>query len=619
MNLTFTLAIGDKSWGEKALNWCLSVKAAYPQAKTALIYQPSAIAGIEHYIEAFFDYTLQVQDSVITNPAEYAFKLKTELYDLATSIADAEAYLFMDADTIMLSGRSVDEFFNELKDVDFTMWCNDVYDFATKTRMRDDYTFWCEPEEIIAQFGDDTTGCKLPQVNSSFIYFKQKGSAESIFGLAKDVWEGKHKPLGRTISHKKYRGSMPDEFCFNIALMESGDLPHQIPYYPIFFSFSSEHFEEQYIRSWKAIGFAGDTKQQDGVVHLYNHNVAYFRKEFGVEEKFEVGLSKDKQPKDRHPLAIEPISKRTIYRRDEVINSGGGIFNPDGIYIDGFGYVTIFRKEKNMDFYKVGHNQATAIPHVHILTKDTDESFELEVVDAPENVRLEDFRIVSHNGAGLWVSHTVIEKNLTKQMTARIGVSYVDFFARTLEVDEIINLPVEPSKIEKNWVFFVEDGCWYCIYSLSPYRLFAKGESEWSEVSVFQPEIDWFHKGQRICNSTRPVLIGNEYLMLFHSREAGIYFQGAVIIDKATKDITHYTKRSIPIKTWGEGFQPNLIYISGLLYQQEKNLLRVFFGESDSHSCSHDYNADEFVALVKQNSVYESNNESVLELLKQTT
>lgn len=611
-NLTFTMCVGDKTWGQKALNWCLSVKNAHPKAKTALIHTASAIQGIEEYIHAYFDYTLQVGDE--ENPIAQSFRLKTEFYDIITGLVpEAEAYLFMDADTIMLSGRSVDEFFVELKDVDFTMWCNDVYDFATKKRMRDDYTFWCEPEEV------NSIGFKkMPQVNSSFIFFRKGNNASILFDSAKKVYQSASSET-LPLPHKKYKGTIPDELCFNLACAIQDILPHQIPYYPIFFSFASEHFEEQYIRNWKAIGFAGDTIQQDGVIHLYNHNVAYYRSEFDIEEPFVVGLPKDNKPKDRHPLAIEPASKRTIFRRDEVPNSGGGIFNPDGIYINDFGYVTIFRKEANTDFYKVGHNQSTAIPHLTILSKDGEESFELEYVNKPDGVRFEDFRIISGNEHSLRVSHTVISKNLTPKMKAQIGNSFINIQDKTFEYLGIETLPVEERKVEKNWVFAIEEDAMFCIYSLSPYRLFKEQKNDWKEVSVFQPEIDWFHKGHGIFNSTRPVLIGDDYLMLFHTREAGIYFQGAVIIDAKTKEITHYTKRSIPLRSYAEGFQQGLIYASGMLYVEHRNLLRIFFGEADSHSCSNDYDADEFVAMVKQNAVFESNNNSVLELLKQTT
>ena len=216
MNLSLTMAVGEKRYGSFALNWCLSVKAANPKAKTALIFTPSAIEGIEEYVHAFFDYTLQVDNGGVENPVELAFKLKTQLYDLALTIMpDAEAYLFMDADTIMLSGRSIDEFFTELKDVEFTMWCNDVYDFATQSRMRDDYTFWCDLKILPQYFEGGLLSAKMPQVNSSFIYFKRTDRNKHIFYLSQAAW---HNPQ---LPHKKYRGVMPDEFCFNLSLCQN--------------------------------------------------------------------------------------------------------------------------------------------------------------------------------------------------------------------------------------------------------------------------------------------------------------------------------------------------------------------------------------------------------------
>ena len=593
MNVVFTLAVGDKSWGQKALNLCLSVKAANPKAKTALIHTASAIEGIEEYVNAYFDFTLQIGDE--ENPIQQAFKTKTEFYDLITGLVpDAESYLFMDADTIMLSGRSVDEFFNELKDVDFTMWCNDVYDFATKTRMRDDYTFWCEPEDVILKDqAISRVGGKMPQVNSSFIYFKKAKIVELIFLTAKQAFGISD------IEIKKYKGVVPDEFCFNVALAHTQKLPHQIPYYPIFFSFASEHFEEQYIRNWKAIGFAGDSKQHENVVHLYNHNVAYFRKEFDVPA-FELSTKTLEQVEEIQMLQIKPISRRTLFRRGEVENSDGGIFNPDGFYDKRIGYVVIFRKEANMDFYENGHSQATAIPHLHILG-DKELSFELTLYGIDKNVRLEDFRVVenSFDGNSFLVSHTAVTGNLTDKMKAKMFLSVVDISKKELCFLEEPTLPIECGKIEKNWVFFIEDGCLYCIYSLSPYQLFAQGKDGWKEVVTEPTIIDFPYGDERICNSTKPVLIGNEYVMLFHTKTGKNYFHGACVVDKQTKKITHYTKQPIHFPFTGEGWQRGLLYISGAYYIVERNLLRITAGEGDTNSIRWDFDATEFLNLIK--------------------
>lgn len=598
MNVAFTLAVGDKSWGEKSLNWGLSVKNANPKAKTALIHTASAIAGIEEYVNMYFDYTLQMPDE--ENSIEQAFRVKTELYDIITKLVpDADAYLFMDADTIMLSGRSVDEFFVELKGVDFTMWCNDVYDFETKTRMRDDYTFWCEPEEMRTYFEGGLIDCKMPQVNSSFIYFKKSHNIKHIFYLAQSAWHNQQLP------HKKYKGVMPDEFCFNLSLTQNKVIPHQIPYYPIFFSFASEHFEEQYIRNWKAIGFAGDTKQMECVVHLYNHNVKYFRAQFDVPEY----IVSDALPEEETAqlIHIKPISRRTLFRRGEVDNSDGGIFNPDGVYKKEYGYVTIFRKEKNGDFYKVGHSQATALPHLHILTKLKEENFELGYFGKDYKYRFEDFRIVenSFDGKSFLCSHTVIKGNLTAKMEAVMGISQVFVDDRRFVPQEIVRLPVEGRKIEKNWVFFIEDDILFCLYSIQPYMLFEDDGGKWVKVETKEKELDWISEGL-ICISTRPVLIKDEYLVLFHTKVGKKYSHGALIINKETKQITHYTNRPIFFPFTGEGWQEGLLYISGGVYVEERNLLQIFGGEGDTHSIRFDFSADDFMIMIKQNTPNES-------------
>lgn len=596
MNLSLTMAVGEKRYGSFALNWCLSVKAANPKAKTALIFTPSAIEGIEEYVHAFFDYTLQVDNGGVENPVELAFKLKTQLYDLALTIMpDAEAYLFMDADTIMLSGRSIDEFFTELKDVEFTMWCNDVYDFATQSRMRDDYTFWCDLKILPQYFEGGLLSAKMPQVNSSFIYFKRTDRNKHIFYLSQAAW---HNPQ---LPHKKYRGVMPDEFCFNLSLCQNKALPHQIPYYPIFFSFASEHFEEQYMRNWKAIGFAGDSKQHEAVVHLYNHNVRYFREMFDVEP-FEITAQEIEPVKPPFSISLK-CARRTLFRRGEVVNSDGGIFNPDGMYIVGCGFVTIFRKERNHDFYKQGHNQETAIPHLHILNHSGERSIELKYVGKDEATRYEDFRMIETDETTrtFYCSHTVVTDNLTAKMRAGIGISLVDISEQTMTYCGEVKLPIETGKIEKNWVFFSEDGNLYCVYSISPYRLFfSRDGANWTAVSVKSIELNWFHKDVRICNSTRPVLIGSEYLMFFHTKNNGTYYHGAAIINAETKELTHYTMHNIDVPSVGEGWQKGLLYISGLLYIKERDLIQVFAGEGDSHSVRIDYKASDFVGFVKE-------------------
>jgi predicted GH43/DUF377 family glycosyl hydrolase len=166
---------------------------------------------------------------------------------------------------------------------------------------------------------------------------------------------------------------------------------------------------------------------------------------------------------------------------------------------------------------------------------------------------------------------------------------------------QIVRLPVEERKIEKNWTFFIEDGVMYCLYSIQPYMLFINQNGEWTRVEAKEKELDWIHTDQFICTSTKPILIGDEYLVLFHTKINGKFSQGALIINKETKQITHYTNRPIRFPFTGEGWQRGLLYVSGALYVAERNLLRIFAGEGDTNSISWDFDAKEFMNMIKKN------------------
>lgn len=162
-------------------------------------------------------------------------------------------------------------------------------------------------------------------------------------------------------------------------------------------------------------------------------------------------------------------------------------------------------------------------------------------------------------------------------------------------------LPINFGKIEKNWVFFGEGNRMWCIYSLAPYRIFyadaETGWGEWYEYGVEGPYIKFAHRGA-ISNSTNPIKIDGFYLMFFHTKEAGIYYKGALLIDAKTKNIAHYTKKPIQFDARNDGMHKGLHYISSALYLPEQNRVRVYYGENDSHACYVEYGKEELFNLI---------------------
>lgn len=572
------LAIGEKKWGELALNLALSIKANSPEQKIALIYEHTAIAGIEPLIEKHIDYGMAVTryDTAI----EFSFFLKTRLYDMATEMCDAEAFIYLDADTIIVPGKKPFDWFVEHKDRIFTSYCNDIINLETGKRRRKDYTFWCEPMDAALYF--NLKG-KMPQVNSSFLYFVRDMRVKELFDKAKEVYDDNKFP------YEEYKGAKPDELCFNIACCHTGLLPHRDTYRPVFFQFGSETHTRSYIHQYFAsFGFAGVNEPSKYLLDTYHETAEHYRWLFGIADEFKLEFKPDISI---DYLPIEILSRRTLYRKGELPNSNGGVFNPSAFTNDdGCIIATIYRKEagiaKNM---YVG---TTALPHLETANF----SRELQIISPPK-LRFEDFRLFEHEGE-LYASHTVCENINTSNVEASCGISKVN--TTNILFKGKVQLPITTSKVEKNWVFFSQLEYVYCVYSVSPYRLFRSLDMvNWEEVKVEQPELKWIDKGF-ISNSTNPVLVGDEYLMFFHTKSAGEYYHGALLIDANTKEITHATKKPIRIETGGEGIAPKLKYISGCAYLKNENKIRVFIGEGDSNAVYNDFDAETLIKTIKK-------------------
>lgn len=611
MNIVMTMALGSRVWGDFALNLCLSIRSTFPKAKIALIHDGAAILGLEEQVEQFFDYSYRVQDSGYTTAYEHAFRLKTKLWQISQLLdPKAKAYLFLDADVIMLPGRSVDEWFNQLKEFEFTAWCNDAYDFRTGNRSRSDYTFWCEPSDLSVFFKKRRPELELevmPQINSSFLYFKNCMRAEDLFYEASKVMETNRIDLKEEV----YKGVRPDELCFNVACLTLKVLPHQIPFYPVFFQFASEHHEELYIQSnWPAMGFAGEARNADHLVAMYNRFVNYYRKMFDIDEPFKFDNTL-KALIDTNPIRLEAKRKRTLYRRGEVAGSDGGIFNPSGLTLSDGSLMTIFRKEANCDI-NTGYKNASAVPFLQTLKRNKYREEELRLEGFPEGVRVEDFRLFIYN-KHICCSHTVIERNLQKEMRSTVAISKL--VADRFVLATTVPLPIQVRQVEKNWVFVQIEDHLYCVYSAQPYQLFVLLANGWEAVERKQPDLKWFHYNQPICNSTNPIAVDEYYLMWFHTKENGVYHHGALLLD-GNLEIKFATRNSIIIKdsAIAEGIMRGIVYVSGCMLVSnnhpqgnpslkkggELNTVRVFFGEGDSSSCYVDYDKEELLNVIKK-------------------
>jgi hypothetical protein len=595
-NLIVLIAVGEPIWADFSLNLCLSIKANDPSQKVGLLYQESTIKQLQPLFDTYFDEGRCIDPKGMKGH-ELAFYLKTRLYDLATEMApNYDNYLFIDSDCLLLPSPNnpVERWFEKLHGLDFTMYCNDVYDIKTKTRKRKDYTFWVDPAKCAEVYGLTD---KLPQTNSSFIFFRKSEITAKLFESVKEVYDNPK------VEFTDYKNAHPDEFAFNIGCALNNIYPHKTHYRPIWFQFASEIQNTSYVAHYyRAMGFAGVNKPFDYVVKHYNELSAYYRDHFGIVPQFQIDAASF-AIKDPNPIILKPTAKKTLYRRGDVDGSEGGIFNPDQVVNEWDDIITIYRTEKNMDAYG-NYSAGTAMPYV------TDCGTEVKVKLRKENPhRIEDFRLFTYL-ENIYCNHKIVVNGKQGERDMKTALAHFDEIGR-FDFIGTPNLPIQLQKCDINWVFFSERERLYCIYQLQPYQLFYSDDIEiWHKQDVVQPKLNWFHKNQFICNSTNPILVHGYYFMMFHSRESGVYHHGAVLINKDTKEIEYYTKNSIIIKDLSliEGWNKTILYVSGAIYFEETDTLRILFGEGDSHACYHEYNATEFIQAIKDS----YNSESVL-------
>jgi len=588
----FCIATGSSTYLQLALNLGLSVKAN-SQIETVLLHTNDASADLgwdRRTIERRFEYAFDkmvcvtVDEEDGKSPIEQAHYIKLSAYETAKKLGYDEV-LILDADTIILPSKKPDDWFAELAEVNFSAYCGAYFDFKEAKSSKDGYTYWCDPLEAMGAFDLKD---RMPQINASFLYFKISEDAEKVFNYALDVWKMAEVDY---FKFEKYNGSKTEEMCFNISCALNQVYPHQIPYFPVYFQYQHEESSPAYAAHYyNAISMAGNIVHTPELCAYYTQLSKYYRSMFGVNESF-VFSNETKKPKDS-PISL-PFKRRTIWRAGELPNSDAGVFNPSGI-VHANKLYTIFRKEKSMDAYSRKYEHSTALPH---LCSNGDDGVEMKLVNMPDNSRCEDFRFIQNTRL---VSHTIVTDMTNDTIHSKMALSWM--VEDRLEFYEIPNLPVKPQLTEKNWVFFGDESVIWCIYSLSPYRIFYSLDWKiWEELKVAEPKLKWWQHNRSICNSTNPIKIDDySYLMFFHSKDSGIYSHGACLIDAYTKEVKYYLRNGIDFKFNGEGLQKKLLYVSGAVYLSGENIVRIYAGEGDSHSVQFDIDKDILINELKK-------------------
>lgn len=286
MRLISTIAIGDRMWGDMALNLLISIKTDNPNQKTALIYEDSAIEGIEELVFRYVDFSYRI--SKVYDNYEQVTLEKVHLYDTLGKICpEATEVVYLDADVLILPGNECDAFFDKNSQYDYFFYKNGEYDYEKQKKSRRDGSFWCHPEKIKKALAGHNAVIKynMPQVVSVFLYFKMNDSTKLFFTVAQII-------LAEDLPYIPKRGYKCADFCFNVAASVLGS-PFQKYYRPVFIQQYSENRSDIYIwHRYRGLALDSNVYYDTRIISMYNNVSSYYRQLAGIKQQFSYKIKK---------------------------------------------------------------------------------------------------------------------------------------------------------------------------------------------------------------------------------------------------------------------------------------------------------------------------------------
>ena len=228
-----TIAMKHPLYGRYAYNLALSAKSADMNVQVAVIADEEGLRHLHPGQRMIFDHIIE---PAVEKPLVNKFHL--------INLSPFEETLFVDADMIFSPMANFEEYWNSMKDVQWTM----------ANRGKDDLvkgiSEWTTREDIAEAYGEVEQWYDL---SSEWIYFKKNDLSYTIFVNAEMYYDD------NKLKVREFAGDRPDEPYFNLALNSIPHEPHQAPYQPTYWQPAMKGFPGAMAikKGWMAFSVGG--------------------------------------------------------------------------------------------------------------------------------------------------------------------------------------------------------------------------------------------------------------------------------------------------------------------------------------------------------------------------
>lgn len=216
------IALGHAQYGKMAYTLANSIKHTCPQIPIHLVYTPSAVTHLnETQLGVFNTIAEAPHNSYHRNGNLEYIKAKSWMYQLSPF----DTTIFLDVDMIWLSKKSINELFDQLADIDYTIQNRDFVDLSDKN-LNPKYSQWANVCEIKEKYKFKKG--KYYSLHSEFVYFKKSKENKAFF----EEWGKQYDNL--KVGSVTFANGIPDELPLAIASVIHEKYPHQDKFLPIY-------------------------------------------------------------------------------------------------------------------------------------------------------------------------------------------------------------------------------------------------------------------------------------------------------------------------------------------------------------------------------------------------
>lgn len=284
------IALGDKVYGEQAYNLAMAIKYISPTTKVCLVHNDTSIANLPTL--SFFDELVRIPEEYYTTDGKPTyFKAKLYLDKLTpfehTMYLDTDVMFFYRADISKITNALVGQCMQPYSLFNVSM-TNGLPLIKKEECKAYNYSWFKDLKGLKRKLGLKSD---LPNINSSLVLFstveaelaenegeiKPVVTSNMIFDVMRQLYSN---PAVRPHIFD-FRGDLPDEFFFDVAMCQLDYLPRHSKFQPLYADWLHNEKRPADIQSrYEGILFSGTGKIAYHNVDIYNKQIEFYSKHF---------------------------------------------------------------------------------------------------------------------------------------------------------------------------------------------------------------------------------------------------------------------------------------------------------------------------------------------------